>query len=65
MKELIEYYWNEITQCGEFVYEYTSGPFKGDFVTATKPQPLQVETPAVESYWNDLKWYLKTQGVEQ
>lgn len=58
VKELIEYYWNEITENGEFVYE---GP-EGEFVVETKPQPLKVETPTVESYWKDLQWYLETQG---
>jgi hypothetical protein len=57
-KELIEYYWNEITECGEFVYESPTG-----FEIATKPQPLKVETPTKEKYWGELLWYLNTQGA--
>jgi len=62
MKELVEYYWNEITECGEFVYEHLNGPFRGQFETSTKHQPLSVETPTRETYWSELLWYLKTQG---
>lgn len=56
--ELIEYYWNEVSECGEFAYEHAEGVYS----TETRPQPLKVEAPPVETYWKDLQWYLKTQG---
>lgn len=67
-KELIEYYWNEITQCGEFVYEDLNNPDERDplkYIVETKPQPLQVTEPTVETYWGELLWYLRTQGEIQ
>ena len=64
MKELIEFYWNEITQHGEFVYENAQAVTEEErFVVETKPQPLTVQVPTLEAYWGELIWYLKTQGM--
>ncbi len=58
MPELIEYYWDEIKERGEFVYEAEDGTF----TTESKKQPLVVKAPSLESYWGELIWYLRTQG---
>lgn len=60
--ELIEYYWNEITEQGELVYEDPEPTAAQPFMTKTVNQPLKVQTPTKEKYWGELLHYIRTQG---
>lgn len=69
MKELEEYYWNEVTENGEVVYLMLDG----EYLTDTIPQPIskhvapnftteEAFTKARDLYWGQLIVHLKTQA---
>ncbi len=60
--ELIEYYWNEIKEEGELVYEDPDPASLVPFPTKTISQPLKIQTPTKEKYWGELLHYIRTQG---
>jgi hypothetical protein len=64
-KELVEYYWNEQTETAEIFYTFTTPTGELDTVIETRHMPIKVETPSLETYWSQLKFWLKAEWCER
>lgn len=58
MRELVEYYWNEQTEIAEFLYEHTSNTGEVSVSIESRPAPLQVDVPSLETYLSQVKRWL-------